>query len=96
MGRARKYDKRTRNVSAMFEPFIDSLKSLMKEQGLNAKELSQKLGQSDSYVSSNLTNIKDDRNPSLSFLEAVADYFDAGIVYKNNYYYMSKLPKGVS
>jgi transcriptional regulator with XRE-family HTH domain len=96
MGRARKYDKRVRDVSKMFEPFMNDLKFLMEEQKLSAKEFSKKLGQSDSYISSNLNNIKDDRNPSLSFLEAVADHLDAGIVYKNGYYYMAKLPEGVS
>ena len=37
MGRARKYDKRVRNVSKMFKPFMNDLKFLMEEQKLTAK-----------------------------------------------------------
>ena len=43
MGRARKYDKRVRNVSKMFEPFMNDLKFLMEEQKLTAKEFSKNL-----------------------------------------------------
>jgi transcriptional regulator with XRE-family HTH domain len=90
------YNKRERNVGKLFEEFLKTLKAFEDEKKLTHAQLSRELGQDASYVTANLANIKKNKNPAMSFLEAVADYFDAGIVYKNGYYYMARLPEGVS
>lgn len=88
--------KTVHNVSEMFAPFAESLEQFMKEEKINAKELSIKLGERPTFVSEYTSYIKRDILPPWYFLEIISDYFNAGIVYKCGYCYMSRLPKGVS
>jgi len=97
MGRPKKqYVCKVRDVSKLFEEFVKTLKQYMAEKGMNNADLSRELGQQESYVTHYLGEIKKGKYPYMGFLEEVADYFDAGIVYKNGYYYMARLPEGVN
>ena len=88
------YNKRERNTAEMF---VETMKQFVKDENLSNAKLSEALGQDQSYISTALmVKLKNNKNPAMSCIEAIADYFDAGIVYKNGYYYMAKLPKGVS
>ena len=87
----KKYD-----VAKLFEEFVMSLKEFMAEAGLNMSTLSEALGQKPNYVSYYLCEIKKGKRPYMGFMEEVADYFGAGLVYKSGYWYMSRLPEGVS
>lgn len=91
------YDKRERNTAEMFEPFVETMKQFAKDEKLSNAKLSEALGQDQTYISTALmTRLKNNKNPVMNCIEAIADYFDAGIVYKNGYYYMARLPKDVS
>ena len=91
------YNMRERNTAEMFKPFVETMKQFVKDENLSNAKLSEALGQDQSYISTALmTRLKNNKNPAMSCIEAIADYFDAGIVYKNGCYYMAKLPEGVN
>jgi transcriptional regulator with XRE-family HTH domain len=84
------------NVSEMFKPFCETLKQFMNNEGMRYADLSEAMGQSKQYVSYYLCMVDKGKRPSQGFLENTADFFNAGVVYKDGYYYMARLPEGVS
>lgn len=88
--------KTVHKVSEMFSPFVETLKQFLKEEDLDAKQLSLILKERPTFVSEYTSYIKRDMLPPWYFFEVVADYFNAGFVYKNGYCYMARLPEGVS
>lgn len=74
----------------MYDEFLKVLRELMAKDGINYQQLSHNLGHEGGYVAYRMTELHTTGRIFSAFLEEVADYFGAGLVYTQGKYYLVK------
>lgn len=74
----------------MYDEFLKTFRELVKADGINYQELSHKLGHEGGYIAYRMNELHTTGRVFAGFLEEVADYFGAGLVYTQGKYYLVK------
>lgn len=74
----------------MYEEFVKTFRELIREDGIDYQQLSHKLGYEGRYVAYRMDELAKTGRIFAGFLEEIADYFGAGLVYTQGKYYLVK------
>ena len=74
----------------MYEEFMKTFRELVREDGIDYQQLSHKLGYEGGYVAYRMDELAKTGRIFAGFLEEIADYFGAGLVYTQGKYYLVK------
>jgi hypothetical protein len=74
----------------MYDEFLKTFRELVKEDGIDYQQLSHKLGYEGKYIAYRMDELNKTGRIFAGFLEEIADYFGAGLVYTQGKYYLVK------
>ena len=72
----------------MYDEFLKTFRELVKADGIDFQQLSHKLGYEGKYIAYRMDELSKTGRIFAGFLEEIADYFGAGLVYTQGKYYL--------